>query len=178
VSPAGRANEEEGSSMLDATLEQTLNEQLNREQYSSYLYLAIAAHFEAAGFPGFAGWMRVQADEEHLHAMKFFDFIFDRDGRVRLGAIAEPPADFGTPLQAFEASLEHERFITRSIEEIYEGADRSTQAFLDWFLTEQVEEEKTVSAIVDSLRLAADSGPALLLLDRELGGRASAPPPA
>jgi ferritin len=161
--------------MLDPTLEQSLNDQLNREQYSSYLYLAIAAHLESASFPGFAGWMRVQADEEHLHAMKFFDFILDRGGRVRLGAIAEPPADFGTPLQAFEASLEHERFITRSIEAIYEAADRSTQPFLDWFLTEQVEEEKTVSEIVDALKLAADSGPALLLLDRELGARRPAP---
>jgi ferritin len=157
--------------MLDPTLEQALNDQLNREQYSSYLYLSMAAHFEAVGFPGFAGWMRAQADEEHLHGMKFFDFIIDRGGRVHLQAIAEPPADFGTPLAAFEASLAHERFITESIGTLYEIADRSTQAFLDWFLTEQVEEEKTVSAIVDSLRLAADSGPALLLLDRELGSR-------
>lgn len=160
--------------MLDQTLEQALNDQLNREQYSSYLYLSIAAHFEAAGFPGFAAWMRAQAEEEHLHAMRFFDFIADRGGRVRLLAIAEPPSDFGTALEAFEASLEHERFITRSIESLYEGADRTTRAFLDWFLTEQVEEEKTVSAIVDSLRLAADSGPALLLLDRELGARPAA----
>ena len=159
--------------MLDTTLEQSLNDQLNREEYSSYLYLAIAAHLETAGFPGFAGWMRAQAEEEHLHAMKFFDFINDRGGRVRLRAIAEPPAGFGTPLEAFEASLAHERFITQSIEGVYEGADRATQAFLDWFLSEQVEEEKTVSDIVDSLRLAADSGPALLLMDRELGARRS-----
>ena len=162
--------------MLDPTLEQALNDQLNREQYSSYLYLSMAAHFEAVGFPGFAGWMRAQADEEHLHGMKFFDFIIDRGGRVHLQAIAEPPADFGTPLAAFEASLAHERFITESIGALYESADRSTQAFLDWFLTEQVEEEKTVSAIVDSLRLAADSGPALLLLDRELGARQGGAP--
>ena len=138
--------------MLDPTLEQALNDQLNREQYSSYLYLAISAHLETTGFPGFAGWMRAQADEEHLHAMKFFDHINDREGRVRLQAIAEPPVDFGTPLQAFEASLEHERFITKSIGALYEGADRPTQTFLDWFVTEQVEEEKTVSTILDSLR--------------------------
>jgi ferritin len=157
--------------MLDPTLEQALNDQLNKEQYSSYLYLAIAAHFEAEGFPGFASWMRAQADEEHVHAMKFFDFVNDRGGRVLLAAIDAPPTGFGTPLEAFEASLAHERFITASIEALYEIADRSTQAFLDWFLTEQVEEEKTVSTIVESLRLAADSGPALLLLDRELGAR-------
>jgi ferritin len=162
--------------MLDTTLEQSLNDQLNREQYSSYLYLAISAHLEGEGFPGLAAWMRAQAEEEHLHAMKFFDFISDRGGRVRLQAIAEPPVAFGTPLEAFEASLAHERFISQSIEGVYEGADRPTQAFLDWFLSEQVEEEKTVSDIVDALRLAADSGPALLLLDRELGARPSGAP--
>ena len=162
--------------MLDPTLEQSLNDQLNREQYSSYLYLAIAAHFDAAGFPGFAGWMRIQADEEHLHAMRFFDFIGDRGGRVHLQAIAEPPVAFGTPLEAFEAALAHERYITESIESLYAGSDRTTQAFLDWFLSEQVEEEKTVSDIVDALRLAADSGPALLLLDRELGARTTGTP--
>lgn len=157
--------------MLTPELEQALNDQLNREYYSSYLYLSMAAHFEAAGFPGFASWMRAQADEEHVHAMKFFDFLNDRGGRVRLQLVAEPPAEFGTPLQVFEASLEHERFITSSIETLYEQADRATQAFLDWFLTEQVEEEKSVGELVDAFRLAADSGPALLLLDRELGTR-------
>jgi len=115
-----------------------------------------------------------QAEEEQVHAMKFFDFIIDRGGRVTLQSIDEPPVSFGTPLEAFEASLAHERFISASIEGIYEEADRTTQAFLDWFLTEQVEEEKTVSSIVESLRLAADSGPALLLLDRELGARRQA----
>jgi ferritin len=162
--------------MLTGDLEQALNDQLNRESYSSYLYLAMAAHFEAEGFAGFASWMRVQASEEHLHAMRFFDYVTDRGGRVRLQAIAEPPVDFGTPLQAFEASLDHERFITRSIEALYDQGDRPTQAFLDWFLTEQVEEEKTVSQIVESMRMAGDSGPALLLLDRELGARTPAAP--
>jgi ferritin len=164
--------------MLTGDQEQALNDQLNRETYSSYLYLAMAAHFESAGFGGFATWMRAQADEEHVHAMRFFDYINDRGGRVRLLAIAEPPVDFGTPLQVFEASLDHERFITRSIEALYDQGDRSTQAFLDWFLTEQVEEEKTVSQIVESMRLAGDSGPALLLLDRELGGRGAPEAPS
>ncbi len=157
--------------MLSTELEQALNDQLNREVYSSYLYLAMAAHVDATGFPGFSRWMRAQADEEHQHAMRFFDYVADRGGRVRLQAIAEPPVDFGTPLQVFEASLDHERFITRSIEALYDQGDRPTLAFLDWFLTEQVEEEKTVSEIVESMRLAGDSGPALLLLDRELGAR-------
>ena len=157
--------------MLAPELETALNEQLTKETYSSYLYLAMCAHFESAGYPGFAGWMRAQAEEEHLHAMRFFDHINDRDGRVRLDAIGVPPVEFGTPLEVFEASLAHEREITASIEALYERSDRSTQAFLDWFLTEQVEEEKTVGQIVDTLRLAGDSGPSLLLLDRELGAR-------
>jgi ferritin len=159
--------------VLTAELEQALNDQLNREYYSSYLYLSMAAHFEAGGFPGLASWMRAQAEEEHVHAMKFFDFLNDRGGRVRLQPVAEPPVEFGTPLEVFEASLEHERFITSSIETLYEQADRSTQPFLDWFLTEQVEEEKSVAELVAAFRLAADSGPALLLLDRELGTRRS-----
>jgi ferritin len=162
--------------MLSTELEQALNDQLNREAYSSYLYLAMAAHLEAGGYPGLAGWMRAQADEEHEHAMRFFDYVCDRGGRVRLQAVAEPPVDFGTPLQVFEASLDHERFITRSIDALYDGADRSTQAFLDWFLTEQVEEEKTVGQIVEAMRLAGDSGPALLLMDRELSARRPAAP--
>lgn len=160
--------------MLDPDLEAALNEQLTKETFSSYLYLAMVAHFEHEGYPGFAAWMRAQAEEEHLHAMRFFDFINDKGGRVKLSAIDEPPLAFGSPLEVFEASLEHERLITRSIEVLYEQADRSTQAFLDWFLTEQVEEEKTVGQIVDTLRLAGDSGPSLLLLDRELGARGAA----
>jgi ferritin len=161
--------------MFDPALEAALNDQLNREFASEYLYLAITAHFEHTNLPGFAAWMRAQAAEEHEHAMRFFDFIDDRGGRVRLQPLSEPPLDFGTPLEAVEQALEHERFISRSIEELYERADRPTQAFLDWFLTEQVEEEKTVGQIVESLRLAGDSGPALLILDRELGSRTPGP---
>ena len=158
--------------MLAPDLESALNEQLTKESYSSYVYLAMCAHFESAGYPGFAGWMRAQAEEEHQHAMRFFDHINDRGGRVRLAAIDAPPLEFGTPLAVFEASLAHEREVTGAIEALYERSDRLTQAFLDWFLTEQVEEEKTVGQIVDTLRLAGDSGPSLLLLDRELGSRA------
>ena len=160
--------------MLAPDLEAALNEQLTKETASAYLYLAMSAHFEHAGYPGFAAWMRAQAEEEHLHAMKFFDHINDRDGRVHLDAIEAPRAEFGAPLEVFEASLEHERAITTAIERLYEGSDRLTQAFLDWFLTEQIEEEKTVGQIVDTLRLAGDSGPSLLLLDRELGSRGPA----
>lgn len=161
--------------MLTPDLETRLNEQMRREFASSYLYLQMAAHFEAAGFPGFATWMRAQAAEEQGHAMRFFDFILDRGGAVTLGSLEAPPAGSGSPLEVFEASLAHERKITASIDGLYEGADRATAAFLDWFATEQVEEEATVSQIVESLRLAGESGPALLILDRELGVRSAGP---
>jgi ferritin len=163
--------------MFDPALEQALNDQLNREFASEYLYLAIAAHFEHANFPGFAAWMRAQASEEHEHAMRFFDYIDDRGGRVRLQAIAEPPVAFGQPLEAFEKALEHERFISRSIEELYERADRPTQAFLDRFLTEQVEEEKTGREIVAKFRMIGNDPASILDLDRELGTRSGVETP-
>jgi ferritin len=161
--------------VLNADLEVRLNEQMRKELASAHLYLQMAAHLDAAGFPGFSRWMRAQANEEHGHAMRFFDFILDRGGRPALGAIDAPSDTFGSPLEVFEASLEHERMITASIDGLYEGADRATSAFLDWFATEQVEEEATVSQIVESLKLAGDSGPALLIMDRELGARSNEP---
>jgi ferritin len=166
--------------MLSSHLETKLNEQMRREFASAPLYLQMAAHFDAAGFPGFSAWMRAQAAEEQMHAMRFFDFIRDRGGAVVLGSIDAPPAAFGSPLEVFEAALDHERSVSASIDGLYEGADRATAAFLDWFATEQVEEEATVAQIVESLRLAGSSGPALLIMDRDLGADRprSAPPGA
>jgi ferritin len=161
--------------MLTPELETALNEQINKEFFSSYLYYAMSAHFEDANLPGFAGWMRAQADEEHQHAMRFFDHVVQRGGNVRLGEIAAPPEKFGAPLEVFEQALDHERFITRSIESIFPLADQATVALLQWFATEQVEEEQTVGLIVESLRMAGEDWPALLLLDRELGARQSGP---
>jgi ferritin len=161
--------------MLPTDLEARLNEQMRKEFASAHLYLQMAGHFEAAGFPGFSAWMRAQATEEQVHAMRFFDFILDRGGSVAVGALEAPPITFGSPLEVFEASLAHERMITASIDGLYEGADRATSAFLDWFATEQVEEEAMVSQIVESLKLAGDSGPALLIMDRDLGGRSRQP---
>ena len=163
--------------MLSSDLEARLNEQMRREFASSHLYLQMASHFAAAGFPGFSSWMRAQAAEEQVHAMRFFDFILDRSGTAVLGSSDAPSAEFGSPLEVFEASLAHERMITASIDALYEGADRATSAFLDWFATEQVEEEATVAQIVESLKLAGDSGPALLIMDRDLGSRSPAPEP-
>lgn len=131
----------------------------------------MSAHFERANLPGFASWMRAQADEERSHGMRFFDFILSRGGRVHLAGIDDPPAEFGSPLEVFENALEHERVITASIEALYEVADHATLPLLQWFTTEQIEEEQTVGGIVESLRMAGEAGPALLALDRELGAR-------
>jgi ferritin len=161
--------------MLSPDLETRLNEQMRKEFASAHLYLQMASHFGSAGFPGFSTWMRAQAAEEQVHAMRFFDFILDRGGRAVLGQIDAPPEGYGSPLEVFEASLAHERTITASIDGLYEGADRATSAFLDWFATEQVEEEATVCQIVESLKLAGDSGPALLIMDRDLGARSAEP---
>jgi ferritin len=160
--------------MLDRNLEADLNAQMDREFFSSYLYLAMAAHFETQNLGGMATWMRRQADEEREHAMKFFDFILDRGATVRLGAIEAPPDGFGTPLEVFEQALGHEREITAAINGLFEHADKATEVFLHWFATEQVEEERSVEQVVEALKRAGDSGAALLMLDRELGARGAA----
>jgi ferritin len=161
--------------MLTKKVEQAMNDQLAKELESSYVYLSMSAWCEAESFPGFASWLRAQAKEEVDHAMRFFTFITDRGGRLTLGAIPQPPHDFKSPLAVFEDALEHEREVTRSIAGLYElvvsEQDYAAQAWLDWFATEQVEEEKTVGQIVDSLRRIGDRGDSLYLLDKELGGR-------
>ncbi|MGC9529900.1 MAG: ferritin [Candidatus Bipolaricaulaceae bacterium] len=161
--------------MLSESAQQALSDQLREELYSGYLYLAMSAYFESAALPGCARWMRAQAQEELAHAMRFFDFVCDRGGRVRLDALAAPPAEFPSPLAAFEMALEHEQKVTASIHRLYAGAveqqDYPSQVFLQWFVNEQVEEEKSVSEIVETLRRVGDRGHALVALDRELGKR-------
>jgi ferritin len=161
--------------MLSAKMQDALNGQLNAEAYSSYLYLAMAAHFDAANLPGFAHWMKVQSREEMAHALKFYDHINDRQGRVMLAAIAVPPAEWKSPLAAFEDALKHERKVTGLIADLVRLAaaekDDAAGIFLQWFVTEQVEEEKSADEIVHKLRLVGDSPQGLLLLDRELSQR-------
>jgi ferritin len=161
--------------MISQSLVDALNEQLKHELYSSYLYLAMSAYCDDQNLPGFAHWMRLQADEEREHAMKFFDFIQDRDGRVVLQSLAQPPREFGSPTGVFEQVLAHEQEVTSLIEQLYRKAasepDHATQIFLEWFISEQVEEEKTALQILETLRMAGDSKVALLMLDRELGAR-------
>lgn len=162
--------------MLSEKLQNAMNDQIRKEFYSSYLYLAMSAHFEAANLPGFARWMKSQSDEETEHGMKFFEFINDRGGRVKLQAIDQPPVDFGTPLEIFQVVVNHEEQVTASIHKLYALAvaenDYPTQVMLHWFIDEQVEEEKNANSIVEMLKMAGDQGAALLMADRALGARA------
>jgi len=168
--------------MLSDKMLEALNEQINRELYSEYLYLSMAAWFEDQGLPGFANWMKVQTQEEHFHAMKIFDYVSEVNGRVTLKPIAGPPVDFESALAIFEASLDHEKYITASINErvklAMDESDFATANFLQWYVAEQVEEEASVGAVVDKLRLAAGHGNALLMLDKQLATRVFTPPAA
>jgi ferritin len=161
--------------MISKTLQDAINEQINKELYSSYLYLSMAAHFEAANLPGFAHWMRVQYQEEVAHAMKFFDFLNDRGGKVVLKAIDQPQTEWKTSLEIFEMVYEHEQLVTGLINKLYELAlkekDYPTQVLLHWYIDEQVEEEKNASMIVDQLKLIEARGTAVLMLDKQLGKR-------
>lgn len=154
---------------------EALNDQIRMELSSGYVYLAMAAAFEAESYEGFAHWMRLQAQEELAHAMRLFDFVNRRGGRVILQAIPGPPERFGSPLDAFRNALKHEEAVTASIHRLYmlagEHGDVATQKELDWFVTEQVEEEENANRAVDLLTRAGDDSTALLFLDREFGSR-------
>ncbi len=161
--------------MISKTMQDAINEQINKELYSSYIYLSMVAYFADRNLPGFAGWMRVQAEEERGHAMKFYDFLVDRGGRVILKAIAAPATEWKTSLEVFKEVAAHEAFITGSINDLYELAlkekDYPTQVMLQWFISEQVEEEKNAAEIVQQLELIDAHGTAVLMLDKQLGKR-------
>lgn len=152
-----------------------LNDQIRMELSSGYVYLSMSAQFEAESYGGFARWMRLQAAEELDHAMRLFDYVNRRGGRVVLQGVDAPPASFGRPLEAFQTALDHERKVTASIHALFELAgdhgDLATQRELDWFVTEQVEEEESAQRAVDLLTRAGDNDAALLMLDREFGRR-------
>jgi ferritin len=163
--------------MLNKTVQDAINEQIKHEFFSAYLYLSMAAYCEAANLPGAARWMRVQSQEEWSHALKLFAYINDRGGRVMLQAIEQPPVEFQSLLDVFQQALDHERKVSVQINRLYEVSlkhnDYPTQAFLQWFVTEQVEEEKNAGQIIEQLKLAGTSGAALLMLDNVLGARGS-----
>lgn len=163
--------------MLSKKLQDALNEQMRNELYSAYVYLSMSAHLATAHFPGFARWMRVQSQEEYSHAMKIYDFVLERGGQVVLKPIEQPPAQFKSPLDVFQQALKHEQKVTSMINQLYELAvkenDYPTQVMLQWFVTEQVEEENTAGAIVEQLKMIGNEPTALFMLDRELGARGS-----
>lgn len=160
---------------MKESVQRAIDDQINQELYSAYFYLAAVAYFEAANFAGFARWMRVQSREEVEHAMKLFDFVHDRGGRATLQPIAQPPADFASPLDVFTRALQHEQHVTSLIHKLYALAvqeqDYPAQVLLQWFITEQVEEEKNAGTIVQELTMIGDNASALLLLNHELGKR-------
>ena len=161
--------------MIGKSMQDAMNEQINKEMFSSYLYLSMAAYFEDKNLSGFANWMRIQAEEEREHAMKFYDHILERGGRVYLKAIDAPKTDWNLYLEVAEEVAAHEAKVTASIYELYELAlkekDYPAQIMLQWFITEQVEEEKNAAEIVANLKLIKDGGTAVYVLDRQLGKR-------
>lgn len=161
--------------MISKKMEKALNEQLNEESFSAYLYMSMSAHFKALNLPGFAHWMEIQAQEEFIHAKKFYDYIIQRGGRVALAKIEAPATEWASPLDAFEAALKHEQHITSRINSLVDLSmkekDHASGIFLHWFVTEQVEEEENSGGIVEQLKLIGDSKSGIFMLDRELGQR-------
>jgi len=161
--------------MISPSMQNAMNDQIKFEMESAYLYLAMAADFHAKSLDGMAQWMKYQAQEELGHALRFFNHIDERGGRVELQAIAQPQKEWATPLAAFEAAYAHEQFITGRIDELVSIAeaenDNAAKFMLQWFVNEQVEEEASVSKVVDMLRLIGESGHGVLMADRELGQR-------
>jgi ferritin len=161
--------------MLSQTIQDAINEQIKDEFYAAHLYLSMSAYFEDANLPGCAKWMRLQSEEEREHAMRFFDYVNDRGGRVILKGLDQPPSEFGSPLEVFEKSLAHEQRVTASINNIYALAvkenDYPTQVMLHWFIEEQVEEEKSATEVIELFKMAGDKGHALIMIDRQLGSR-------
>jgi ferritin len=161
--------------MLHEKVEQALNDQLNYEIYSAYVYYAMAAYLESIDLPGFANWMQIQVREELTHADRFFRFIMERDGRVRLAAVQEPAFEWDSPLDAFQTAYEHECGVSERIHRLVdlsrEHRDHAVEHFLAWFVNEQVEEEASTKAIVQQLKRMGDDGHSLFFVDRELGQR-------
>ena len=161
--------------MIGKKIHAAFNEQINHEIYSGYLYLSMSAYFISLGLDGFAHWMRIQRMEEEAHAMKFFEHLRDRDARIELGAIDKPKLKWTSPLDAFKAAYEHEKFITGKINGLYKLAEKESdypaKVLLDWFVKEQVEEEASTSKIVQLLGRIKDSGSGLVMLDKQLGKR-------
>ncbi|MFH1434872.1 MAG: ferritin [Pseudomonadota bacterium] len=168
--------------MIRKDMQDALNTQVNAELYSSYLYLSMSSWFQSINLPGCANWMRVQAMEELVHATKMFDFVIGRSGRAILGPVEGPATEWSSPLDAFEAVYRHEQKVTGLINALADKSlelkDHATNIFLQWFVTEQVEEEASADEIVQRLKLIKGSPDALFMLDKDLGARVFTPPAA
>ena len=168
--------------MISKKMEKALNEQVNAELYSAYLYLSMEAYFKSLNLNGFATWMRVQTQEEVMHAMKIYGFINERGGRITLKAIDGPPTEWDSPLAVFEAAYAHEQKVTGLINNLVnlaiEEKDHATNTFLQWFVNEQVEEEASADQVVQQLKMMEKAPGGMFMLDRELGQRVFTPPAA
>ena len=161
--------------MINETIQKILNEQINKEFYSAYLYLAMSAHFEEIGLCGFSNWTKVQAKEEMEHGMILFDFIIERNGKVDLTQIEAPDTNFGTPLEIFEQIYEHEKYVTNSINVVASMSDSecdlASRNFIDWYIAEQVEEERNVYEVILKLKMFGNDKATLYHIDKDLMSR-------
>ncbi|MFA5239900.1 MAG: ferritin [Phycisphaerae bacterium] len=166
--------------MISKSMEKALNEQINAEMYSAYLYLSMESYFRSLDLAGFANWMRIQVQEEMVHAMKIYDFVDARGGRIILKSIAAPQTEWKTPLAVFEATYKHEQKVTSLIHGLVSLAikekDHATNTFLQWFVNEQVEEESSADKIVKQMKMIGNAPGGMFMLDRELGQRVFTPP--
>lgn len=160
---------------INQRVQDALNDQIKHELYSAYVYLSVSAYCQTISLPGFAHWFLMQSGEEREHAMKIYDFILDRGGKVKLQAIDAPPSEFGSTLDIAKKALEHEQKVTKMIDNLYELAvkegDYPAQMMLQWFINEQVEEEKNAQLLIDQITMVGDNRAALLMMDMELGKR-------
>ena len=161
--------------MLNKKVEAAINHQINRELYSSYLYLSMSAYFESKDLKGFANWLRIQAQEEMVHVMKFFDYVNEKGGRVSLGALEAPPTEWDSPVAVAQAILDHEESVTALINDLMALAisehDYASHTMLQWFVSEQVEEEASASDVLEKTKMVADAPGGFYLLDQELAKR-------
>lgn len=161
--------------MLNEKMEKAFNDQINKEFYSEYLYLAMKAYFAEMNLQGFVNWFDVQVQEEHAHGMGMYNYVLERGGKIELETIEKPVVEGTTPLEIFEQVLAHEEFVTSRINALMDVADevkdRAALSFLDWYLKEQVEEESSVGGVLATLKLIGDDKKALLMLDKDLAGR-------
>jgi len=166
--------------MLSKKMADALNDQMNKEIYSAYLYMSMSAYSSYLGLKGFANWFMVQYQEEMAHAMKFYGYIIDQGEQVKLKAIEQPPTEFKSPMDMFEKTLKHEQFVTKCINDLVNLAikekDHATNIFLQWYVTEQIEEEGNDNDIIGKLKLVGDKGDGLFMLDKELAARIFTPP--